>query len=161
MVCKNIEDIEYFIYWLVLSDDGNPSKFRDLEFAKIITESLQTLRRVKLAIILRFWVWDPLVGICDVLEEVLGRNKLECIEINLKMRYEYMDYYRWHKLEEVLIKSGWPELKCVSIVITFEFQYSEPPTDLPLLIGSLHHAHFPRLRTSKHLDFKFSVEYIT
>ena len=159
MVCK---DIEYSIYWLVLSHEfylGSFSDFRDLEFAETITESLQTLRRIKLAVSLLFWDGDPLKGICDTLEEISGRNKLECIEIHLTiMRYEYMGYYVWHRLEDVLIKSGWPKLNCVSITITFE--YPRPSTNFQFP-ESLQHAHLPRLRTIKHLDLKFSAEYST
>jgi len=97
--------------------------FKTCEFAKTIMESLQTLRRLKLTIIVLFPDQDLLVGICDELEEISGRNKLECIETYLEVWYEdKMD--EWHRLEEVLIKSGWPELKCVSITITFLCEYA-------------------------------------
>ena len=61
---------------------------------------------------------DPLGGICDWLEAISGRNKLESIEIYFYVTpsdYELND--TWHRLEEVLIKSGWPELKCISISV--------------------------------------------
>ena len=119
MVCK---DIEYSIYWLVLSHEfylGSFSDFRDLEFAETITESLQTLRRIKLAVSLLFWDGDPLKGICDTLEEISGRNKLECIKIHVNVLFDYEPNNEWHRLEGVFVKSGWPELKCVSITVTF------------------------------------------
>ena len=94
-------------------------KFRDLEFIKTITESLQTLRRLELSIMVSFEEYpDPLGGICDWLEAISGRNKLESIEIYFYVTpsdYELND--TWHRLEEVLIKSGWPDLKCISITV--------------------------------------------
>ena len=69
MVCKSIK---YSIYWPVLSDEfylGQNPDFRlgDLEFARTITESLQTLR---------FAIWlehgAPLGAIFDDPEEISG-----------------------------------------------------------------------------------------
>ena len=161
VVCK---DIEYSIYWLALTNDFYSASYfnlRDLEFAKTITESLQTLRRVKFAV--WFEDGDPLGAVCDELEEISGRNKLECIEIDVRVRYQYKTHNEWHRLEEVLITSGWPELKCVSITITSERVYSgarglRPPTPFELALKNLEHTHFPRLRRSKHLDLKFLVK---
>ena len=133
MVC---EEIEYLIYWLVLSDEfylADNFHFRDVEFAKTITESLQTLRRLNLAIIVLSEYPDPLVGLFDELEEISGRNKLERIEIDLEVGYEYEAYDEWHRLENVLIKSGWPELKCVSITIIFLRPIRQPSNGLSRL----------------------------
>lgn len=74
---------------------------------------------------------------------------MECIEIDLTLKYEYEAHDEWHRLEAVLIQSGWPELKCVSITIGFEPRY---PTAFELA-KSLQHTQFPRLRKRKHLDF--------
>ena len=157
MVCKSIK---YSIYWPVLSDEfylGQNPDFRlgDLEFARTITESLQTLRRVKLDISLYGGEDDPLQGFCDELEEISEMNKLECIEIHLLVWHEYKAHDEWHRLEEVLIKSGWRELKSVSITITFGGRY---PTAFELAHQSFQHKHFLRLRKREHLDFQFSVE---
>ena len=157
MVCKGIE---YLIYLLVPSDEfylaPNPDfRLEDLEFAKTITESLQTLRGVHLTISVFGEQEDPLEGFCDELEGISGRNKLECIEIHLLVWYEYKARDEWHRLEEVLIKSGWRELKYVSIAITFGRQY---PTAFELALQNFQHKQFLRLRKIDHLDFQFSVK---
>ena len=84
-------------------------------------------------------------------------HKLQCIEIHLNVVFGYEPNNEWHRLEKVLVKSGWPELKCVSITVTFEDQSATPAFERALSIDTL----FPRLRRSKQLDFQFSVDFST
>ena len=125
--------------------------FQELEIAKTITESLQTLRRLKLFILISFNLApDPLGGICDELEAISGRNKLEFIEIHLDV-FHYRPNILWHRLEEVLIKFGWPELKCVSITVTFVDRFETAAFERARSLDT----RFLRLKRSKQLDFQF------
>ena len=130
------------------------SDFRKLEFAKTIMEALQTLRRLKLSLIVSFKDLDTLRGFCDWLEAISGRNKLECIEIHLDVVLDYEPNNAWHRLEEVLIKSGWPELKSVSITVAFEDQPATLAFERALNLDT----RFLHLRGSKQLDFQFSIQ---
>ena len=133
----------------------NHSGFRKLEFAKTITEVLQTLRRLNLSIVVdSFEGLGPLEGICDWFEAISGMNKLECIEIHLDVLFYKPHDDDWRRLEEILLKSGWPELKRVSLTLTFDDQST---TEYELAKKFDADTLFPRLSRSKQLDFQFSA----
>ena len=132
----------------------NHSNFRKLEFAKTITEVLQTLRRLKLSITVLSDGLGPVEGICDWFEAISGMNKLECIEIYLDMLFYEPGDNDWCRLEEVLLKSGWSELKRVSL--TFNDQST---TYLEVAENFDADTLFPRLSRSKQLDFQFSADF--
>lgn len=94
------------------------------------------------------------MGFCNELEEISGRNELECIEINIEVGYEYEAGDEWQRLERVLLKPGWRGLKCVSVVIIFYIKYQMA---FEMALKSLPHTQFTGLRTSKHMDFQFSI----
>jgi len=134
--------------------------FRAMELAKTITPSLRTLRRLELVILIDgVSDPDPLVGLCDELENVLGKNRLESLEIKIEVSTDEdcQTGDEWGRLEKVLLKSGWPMLKHVSLDIVM-FVYSrleDGPFEIAL--ENLPQTQFTGLVSSKNLDFRFSV----
>ena len=78
---------------------------------------------------------------------------MERIGIHFDVELDYEPNDEWHRLEEVLIKSGWPELKWISITVTFVDQSATAVFGWGLSLDR----QFLRLRGSKQLDFQFSV----
>ena len=72
------------------------------------------------------------------------------------MLFDYEPNNEWHRLEEVLVKSGWPELKCLSITVTFQDQSTIAAFERGL--SRTRHTQSLRLRRSKQLDFQFSIQ---
>ena len=91
-----------------------------MEFAKTVTPSLQTLRRIEFNIGTIDGVNDdPLAELCDELEDISGKNRLESIKIQVYVQTDEdcRTGTEWGRLEKVLLKSGWPMLKHVSLTI--------------------------------------------
>ena len=134
--------------------------FRAMELAKTITPSLRTLRRLELVIFIDgVSDPDPLVGLCDELENILGKNRLESLDIKIEVSTDRdcQTGDEWGRLEKVLLKSGWPMLKHVSVAIVM-FAYSrleDGPFEIAL--ENLPQTQFTGLVSSKNLDFRFSV----
>lgn len=123
-----------------------------MEFAKMVAPSLQTLRRVHLEIIVNDESDILLARLCVELEEILGKNKLESLEIEFGVDSTYCHTGDvWGRLEKVLLKSGWPMLKHISIVI---YTWSQ---EVQVALQRLPRTQFTGLTSSKNLDFQFSV----
>jgi hypothetical protein len=124
--------------------------------AKALTPSLHTLRRVHLNITSDKSGEDPLAGLCNELEEILEINNLESIEIQMRTDEIRQTGDEWGRLEEVLLKPGWPKLKRVSLAINI---YGDFVVWEILALKSLPYTQFTALASSKNFDFHFSVEY--
>jgi hypothetical protein len=130
--------------------------FQELGFAKMVTPSLQKLKRVHLTFAMDVYHGDPLAGLCEELEEISGKNKLESIEIVIDLQANEVCHTgdKWGKLERVLLQPGWPMLKHVSLSITL---YRKKYNPLKAALERLRETQFARLMSSKNLDFQFSI----
>ena len=81
-----------------------------------------------------------------------GKNKLECIQIGFMVFSDYEPNNECHRLEEILIQSGWPELKRVSIFITFLGQSGAATSEWALGLDT----RFLRLRKKKTVGLHLS-----
>ena len=124
--------------------------------ANTIIPTLRTLRRVQLNITLGYLNEDPLAGLCDELEEISGMNKLESIEIQIKVPLgeKCRTGDEWGRLEKVLLRSGWPMLKRVSLAIFIFHSKRHGPFEKAL---KRLQTQFSSLTSSKNCDFHFSV----
>ena len=123
-----------------------------LQFAKTITPSLQTLRRLQLEITTPNEREDSGATLCDELEEISGMNKLESVEITFKVEGDCHTVDEWGRLDMVFLKSGWPKLKHVCLAIVIDRWWEMKAT-----LMDLSRTHFAGLTSSKNLDFQFSV----
>lgn len=134
--------------------------FRAMQFAQVVTPSLQTLSRVYLTTVIEGASEDPLAGLCDELQQILGKNKLETlkIQIGVQMDDECRMGDEWGRLEKVLLKrSGWPMLNQVSLdIVVYNFRRQEGGP-FALALKGLPQTQFTRLTSAKHLNFRFSV----
>ena len=140
-------------------DDSN---FRAMQFAQMVTPSLQTLKRVELNIVnIKGPNDDPLAGLCDELEDISEKNRLLSIEIQIDVETEQDCHTgaEWGRLEKVLLKSGWPMLEHVSLVIVLN-SWRERRLDSPFekALKNLSQTQFANLISSEKLDFQFSVK---
>ncbi|KAF8804779.1 hypothetical protein BYT27DRAFT_7340066 [Phlegmacium glaucopus] len=135
----------------------NHTSFRALEFATAIAPCLETLRRVCLDIIARETPNDPLVGLCDELEDISGKNILESIEleITLLIDEDHPLSDDWARLENILLKPGWPMLKRVFLIIGIHADFWD---GYARAMANLLRAHFTGLKSSKTFDFQLSVQ---
>lgn len=133
-----------------------------MELSRTIEPSLQTLTVLHFIINNIIGVDnDPLGGLCYELEKISGKNNnLEFIDIHVYVEPDEDCHTgaQWGVLENVLLNSGWPMLKEVSLSI-FLFYTSVRRLDSPLamVLKSLPQTQFTRLTLSKDLDFQFSV----
>ena len=158
--------MESSVYWLVLIAlffVVNDIDFGAMKLAKMVTPSLQTLRRVELNVIIDSHSKDPLAVLCDELEHISGKNRLESIkiQIDLQIDIDCRSGTEWGRLEKVLLHSGWPMLKYISLVIVINSHY-ELRIDGPfgMALKNLPQTQFTGLMSSKNLDFRFSVQEI-
>ena len=132
-----------------------------MQLAKMITPSLPTLRRVEFRVIIDSGSQDPLAVVCDELEQISGKNRLESIktEIILETDTVCRTGAEWGRLEQVLLHSGWPMLEHISLLIVIN-SFHELRIDGPfgMALKSLPQTQFTHLMSCKHLDFQFSVE---
>jgi hypothetical protein len=146
------------IYWLIFCFIAHDDVFQELRFAEVVTPSLQRLKRVHLSFIIDEDSEDPLAGLCEELEEISGKNRLESIEILINLRLKAdEDYYTgdtWGKLERVLLQPGWPMLKHVSLSIIICRENNSP---IKAALERLRETQFVGLMSSKNLDFRFSI----
>ena len=124
----------------------------------MVTPSLQTLRRVELKVVIGSYGKDPLEVLCDELEHISGKNRLESIEMRIAV---FRTGAEWGRLEKVLLHSGWPMLKHISLVMVIH-SYSELRIDglFGMVLKSLPQTQFTGLMSSKIFDFRFSVQEI-
>jgi hypothetical protein len=140
----------------------NDEAFLKLKFAKAVTPSLQTLKRVHLTFVIYEDNEDPLAGLCEELEEISGKNRLESIGIVINIHADEDCYTgdTWGKLERVLLQPGWPMLKHVSlsiIIVVCREYFQENDSPLKVALEHLRETQFARLMSSKNLDFQFSI----
>jgi len=133
-----------------------------MELAKMVTPSLETLSRVCLEMtVFGSLSADPLAGLCDELEHILGKNKLESLDIEIGVLANNDDCQisdDWARLEKILLlQPGWPVLKHVSLVIIIYIIPFREEDAFERAVKSLLTTHFTGLRSSKNLDFRFSV----
>ena len=131
--------------------------FQTIELAKTIAPSLQTVRRIELTLTLYGQSEDPLLGLCDELEQISGQNKLESIEISIKMENECKMGDECGRLERVLLTSGWPMLKYVSLDVTINSLSIGIHTSFGMALNSLPQTQLAGLMESKDLDFRYSL----
>lgn len=150
---------DYSFFWGVVEVDE--LNFQVIELSRTIAPSLQTLTVLHFIINNIIGVDnDPLGGLCYELEKISGKNNLEFIDIQVYVE-PYEDCHtgaQWGMLENVLLNSGWPMLKYVSLSI-FLFYTSARRLDSPLamVLKRLPQTQFTRLTLTKDLDFQFSV----
>ncbi|KAF8804781.1 hypothetical protein BYT27DRAFT_7193836 [Phlegmacium glaucopus] len=130
------------------------ASFRALEFATTIAPCLETLRRMCLDIDSSKSSNDPLAGLCDELEDILGKNKLESIELEITLLIDQDSRLSgdWARLERILLKPGWPMLKQVFLLVII---YANSRATYTWALRTLLPARFAGLRSSK--DFRFSI----
>lgn len=150
----------YYMFFVVVGG----THFRAMESAKMVAPSLHTLRRMHLEIRHETTTTesdDPLAGLCDELESISGKNKLEYLRIDIKLMDMHPRYLgdEWGRLDMLLLKSGsWPMLKHVSLVVFVHHNaFSE---NLEVALKSLPRTQLTKLTSSKDLDFQFSVRLV-
>ena len=124
--------------------------FGRMAIAEMVTPSLQTLKRLHLTF--KGWSFtDPVSDLCDELNKISGKNRLECIEIE-------SDYLSLEMcgLEEVFLSSGWLMLKRVSLTVTIHVLEENSPSTR--IIESALQERLPGLMSSKNFDFLFTVQ---
>ncbi|KAF8968099.1 hypothetical protein BDZ97DRAFT_1800859 [Flammula alnicola] len=131
-------------------------------FARAIVSSMNTLKKLTFENIMDEELADVLSGLCDELEEMVGKNVLEDLEIFVfilpETDYETGD--EWGRLDEILGKSGWSALKRVSLEITI-WTYGRPEDDdLERDLRALPQRQFPNLSSGKTVDFHFDVKQV-
>lgn len=124
--------------------------FRIMDFANMITPSLQTLRRLRLSI--DGWeMSDPVPDLCNQLETISGKNRLESIEIENHVQSD-----EWDRLDRILLAPGWPMLERVSLTIVIFV--SEINSPFKRIVENLAQNKLSGLMSSKNLDFHFLVQ---
>ena len=130
--------------------------------AEMVAPSLQTLRDLHTIITIDDEPpksnLDPLSELRSELEELTHKNILETITIGVIVgtdsSCEQGD--EWGRLDKALTRSGWSALKRVSLSIqlsSYEVGYDE----LAQALRKLPETQFPRLSSSKTVEFKFVV----
>ena len=132
--------------------------FQTIELAKTIAPSLQTVRRVKLILTINGRGEDPLLGLCDQLEQILGENILESIKIDINMENECKLGDEWGRLEKILLTSRWPMLKYVSLVVIINSWTIRPHTSFVTALKSLLQMQLAGLMASKDLNCWYSLQ---
>ncbi|KAF8801607.1 hypothetical protein BYT27DRAFT_7147106 [Phlegmacium glaucopus] len=139
--------------------------FQALKLAKTITPCIQTLTRVHLVIAsdrpsVPTSVMCPLSDLCDELEDIAGKNKLDSLKIELHMdrkEYAILDDQQLRRLEKIILRSGWPMLKHISLDLVV-YNLSLPyDSSFEMGLEKLRRTQFTRLKSSKTIDFRFSV----
>ena len=131
--------------------------FQTIELAKTIAPSLETVRRVELILTIDGQGEDPLLGLCDELERISGENKLESIKIDIKMEDECKKIGdEWGRLSKILLTSGWPMLKYVSLAVIINWRI-RLDTSFGTALKSLPQTQLAGVMARKDLDFQFSL----
>lgn len=125
-----------------------------MQLAKMITPSLQTLKRIKLQGVIDNLSQDPLVGLCEELEDILGKNKLTYWQIVIARQVS--NGTRWRRY---CLNPEWSMLKHVFLVIVINIWYgTHIDSPFGMALKSLPQTQFAGLMSSKDLDIRFSVQ---
>ena len=100
---------------------------------------------------------DPLSGLASELDEMRHQNHIQTITIGVSIQTD-SECHRgddWGRLDRALTQSGWPMLEFVSLKIIIWSFCRE--SDLEIALRSLPETQFPRLSSSKTIEFSFSA----
>ncbi|KAF8801616.1 hypothetical protein BYT27DRAFT_7341790 [Phlegmacium glaucopus] len=139
-------------------DDGG---FRALKLAKMIMPCIETLSRMHLVIASNGLGLLPMSDLCDELEDIAGKNKLDSLKIKICIdrRYDILGDEQLGRLEKIFLKSGWPMLKHLSLDLAVA-NFGPPVWDdssYEMAMEKVWQTQFTGLKSSKTMDFRFSV----
>ena len=83
----------------------------------VLSTNARTLKVLDLTLHLYDYQVSPLAGLCEELEAIAGRNALEVLSFEVRVELEYREHFvgsTIQKVENVLVKPGWPALRQVS-----------------------------------------------